>query len=53
MVRRLLLGLALAPTLALVALPAFAQGNCTPRVPDSELVKPRTLTLSTNPTLPP
>jgi len=53
MVRRLLLGAALASALALVALPAFAQGNCTPRVPDSELVKPKTLTLSTNPTLPP
>ena len=48
MIRRLLLGAALAG----FALPALAQ-NCTPRVPDSELVKPRTLTLSTNPTLPP
>ena len=48
MLRRLLLGAALAAA----ALPAFAQ-TCAPRVPDSELVKPRTLTLSTNPTLPP
>ncbi len=32
--------------------PAFAQ-TCAPAVPDAELVKPRTLTLSTNPTLPP
>lgn len=35
-----------------LALPAAAQ-NCTPRVPDAELVTPGTLTLSTNPTLPP
>src|SRR4051794_39621041 len=52
MMRRLLLGAAL----AVAAAPVFAQGttaNCTPRVPDSELVKPRTLTLSTNPALPP
>src|SRR3954464_13552099 len=48
MLRRLLLGAALAAT----AMPAFAQ-SCAPRVPDSELVKPRTLVLSTNPTLPP
>ena len=48
MFRRLLLGAALAAA----ALPALAQ-NCTPRVPDSELSKPRTLVLSTNPTLPP
>ncbi|MCX8995956.1 ABC transporter substrate-binding protein [Rhizobiaceae bacterium BDR2-2] len=31
---------------------AFAQ-NCTPKVADSELVKPGTLVMSTNPTLPP
>ncbi len=31
---------------------AFAQ-SCTPKVPDSELVKPGTLTMSVNPTLPP
>jgi polar amino acid transport system substrate-binding protein len=50
MIRRLLLGAALAA----VATPVLAQAPaCTPRVPDSELVKPRTLTLSTNPTLPP
>jgi polar amino acid transport system substrate-binding protein len=49
MFRRLVLGVALAA----VAIPAFAQGNCSPRVPDAELVKPKTLTLSTNPTLPP
>jgi len=48
MIRRLLLGAACAA----FAMPALAQ-NCTPRVADSELVKPRTLTLSTNPTLPP
>ena len=48
MIRRFLLGAALAS----LALPALAQ-TCTPRVADSELVKPRTLTLSTNPTLPP
>ena len=48
MLRRLLFGAALAAA----AMPAFAQ-TCAPRVPDSELVKPRTLTLSTNPTLPP
>lgn len=48
MLRRLLLGTALAAA----ALPALAQ-TCTPRVPDAELTKPRTLVLSTNPTLPP
>jgi polar amino acid transport system substrate-binding protein len=48
--RRLLL----AAIAAMAATPAFAQAPaCTPRVPDSELVKPRTLTMSTNPTLPP
>lgn len=31
---------------------AFAQ-TCTPKIADSELVKPGTLTMSTNPTLPP
>lgn len=31
---------------------AFAQ-DCTPKIADSELVKPGTLTMSTNPTLPP
>jgi len=31
---------------------AFAQ-SCTPKIPDSELVKPGTLTMSVNPTLPP
>ena len=31
---------------------AFAQ-SCAPKVPDSELVKPGTLTMSVNPTLPP
>ncbi|MBR0657054.1 ABC transporter substrate-binding protein [Plastoroseomonas arctica] len=46
--RRALLGAGL----GLAATPALAQ-TCTPAVPDSELVKPRTLTLSTNPTLPP
>jgi polar amino acid transport system substrate-binding protein len=50
MLRRLTLAAALA--LLASAAPAMAQ-TCTPRVPDSELVKPRTLVLSTNPTLPP
>jgi polar amino acid transport system substrate-binding protein len=40
---------------AVAALPgqAAAQAACTPRVPDSELVRARTLVMSTNPTLPP
>ena len=42
----------LASMLALIAAPALGQ-TCTPRVPDSELVKARTLVMSTNPTLPP
>ena len=46
--RRVLLGAGL----GLATAPAFAQ-TCTPAVPDSELVKARTFTLSTNPTLPP
>ncbi len=46
--RRTLLGAGL----GLAAAPAFGQ-TCAPAVPDSELVKARTLTLSTNPTLPP
>ena len=49
MFRRFALGVAL----SLLALPGLAQTNCTPRLADAELVKPRTLTLSTNPTLPP
>ncbi|WP_270934812.1 ABC transporter substrate-binding protein [Falsiroseomonas oryzae] len=50
MMRRLLL----AAIAAAFAGPAFAQAPaCTPRVADSELVKPRTLVMSTNPTLPP
>lgn len=49
--RRILLAAAAA---TLAAGPAFAQAPaCTPAVPDSELVKPRTLVMSTNPTLPP
>ncbi|MGG5887035.1 ABC transporter substrate-binding protein [Falsiroseomonas sp. HC035] len=49
--RRLLL----AAVLAAVASPAFAQSpaGCTPRVANSELVKPGTLVMSINPTLPP
>jgi polar amino acid transport system substrate-binding protein len=44
----------LAALLAVAATPAFAQApTCTPRVPDSELIKPRTLVMSINPTLPP
>jgi polar amino acid transport system substrate-binding protein len=46
--RRLLL----AAIAAIAATPALGQ-TCTPRVPDSELVKSRTLVMSTNPTLPP
>ena len=48
MLRRSLLGAACAT----VSLPAFGQ-SCAPKVADGELVKARTLTLSTNPTLPP
>ncbi len=48
--RRLLLS----AVLAALATPAFAQAPaCTPRVPDSELVKSRTLIMSINPTLRP
>ena len=48
--RRLLL----AAALAAFATPAFAQAPaCTPRVPDSELIKSRTLVMSINPTLRP
>jgi len=44
----------LAALLAAAATPAFAQAPaCTPRVADSELIKPRTLVMSINPTLPP
>jgi polar amino acid transport system substrate-binding protein len=44
----------LAAALACAALPALAQApTCQQRVPDAELVKPRTLVMSTNPTLPP
>ncbi len=46
--RRLLL----AAIAAIAATPALGQ-TCTPRVPDAELVKSRTLVMSTNPTLPP
>ncbi len=42
----------LAAALLGAAGPALAQ-TCTPRVPDAELVRARTLILSTNPTLPP
>ncbi|WP_426954702.1 ABC transporter substrate-binding protein [Muricoccus radiodurans] len=53
MLRRITLA-ALAAASMGAALPALAQvPACQPRVPDSELVKPRTLTMSTNPTLPP
>jgi polar amino acid transport system substrate-binding protein len=41
----------LAAMAVLVATPAMAQAPaCTPAVPDSELVKSRTLVMSTNPT---
>lgn len=50
MLRRILLGAAAAALLG--GSHAMAQ-SCVARVPDSEMVKPRTLTLSTNPTLPP
>lgn len=50
MIRRTML----AAALAVLSAPAFAQQpSCTPRVPDSELIKSRTLVMSTNPTLPP
>ncbi len=54
--RRLILAavLAVAATPAFAPPPAFAQAPaCTPRVPDSELIKSRTLVMSINPTLPP
>lgn len=52
--RRLLLAAIAAVAMPLGAAPALAQQPaCTPRVADSELVKPRTLVMSTNPTLPP
>ena len=44
--------IALATVLAALAPAAWAQ-TCQPAVPDAELVKPRTLVMSTNPTLPP
>lgn len=44
--------LLLALGLTVLALPAYAQA-CKPAVADSELVKPGTLVMSTNPTLPP
>lgn len=44
--------LLLALGLTVLAAPAFAQA-CKPAVADSELVKPGTLVMSTNPTLPP
>jgi len=48
-----MLALIAAPAmLALGTAPALGQ-TCTPRVPDSELIKSRTLVMSTNPTLPP
>lgn len=47
MIRRLV------PILALLLPGAALAQPCTPRVADAELVKPRTLVLSTNPTLPP
>lgn len=45
--------LLIAAGLTLSALPATAQTACTPAVADSELIKPGTLVMSTNPTLPP
>ncbi|MBY6260894.1 ABC transporter substrate-binding protein [Azospirillum sp. 412522] len=45
--------LLIAAGLTLLALPAAAQTACKPAVADSELVKPGTLVMSTNPTLPP
>ncbi|WP_341911343.1 ABC transporter substrate-binding protein [Ferrovibrio terrae] len=42
----------LAAGLTVLALPAYAQ-SCKPAVADSELAKPGTLIMSTNPTLPP
>ncbi|MBP2230893.1 polar amino acid transport system substrate-binding protein [Azospirillum agricola] len=45
--------LLIAAGLTLFALPAAAQTTCKPAVADSELVKPGTLVMSMNPTLPP
>ncbi|KAA0595876.1 ABC transporter substrate-binding protein [Azospirillum lipoferum] len=45
--------LLIAAGLTLFVLPAAAQTACKPAVADSELVKPGTLVMSTNPTLPP
>jgi len=53
MIRRLLLAAAALGALAALPGQAGAQATCTPRVADSELVRPRTLVMSTNPTLPP
>jgi polar amino acid transport system substrate-binding protein len=46
------LGFGLAAATLLSTFPALAQ-ECTPAVPDSALVKPGTLIMSTNPTIPP
>ncbi|MFN6954459.1 MAG: ABC transporter substrate-binding protein [Acetobacteraceae bacterium] len=53
MFRRLLLAAAALGAAAALPGQAAAQAACTPRVADSELVRPRTLVMSTNPTLPP
>ncbi|MBK1658444.1 ABC transporter substrate-binding protein [Paracraurococcus ruber] len=53
MLRRCILAAALLATPLADPVAVKAQPACAPRVADSELVKPRTLVLSTNPTLPP
>jgi polar amino acid transport system substrate-binding protein len=53
MIRRILLAAAAFSALAALPGQAAAQATCTPRVADSELIRPRTLVMSTNPTLPP
>lgn len=43
----------LASVLVLSVAPAAFSADCTPKIADSELIKPGTLVMSTNPTLPP
>jgi polar amino acid transport system substrate-binding protein len=53
MVTNLIPQLTLATTLSFAAAGAVFAADCKPAVPDSALVKPGTLVMSTNPTLPP
>ncbi|RFB80763.1 ABC transporter substrate-binding protein [Methylovirgula sp. 4M-Z18] len=50
--KRSMLPVALAAIVLTSGSAAFA-ASCSPKVPDTELIKPGTLTMSTNPTLPP